>query len=176
MLFCHYMYVAFQMSTQVSILKTLCCIWCLLQFCICLWYRELLPKLPSDGIFAIDCVMRKGSGSTVDAVIWQWRDDRGIWHPYTPIDSKIIEVSTVNWHVFNCVHVRRDDWNLTSIHLKFKNQVSDKNMLFQRCCQFDGFFQSKPLVTQLNRWGEGHANYLQFPNLLFPVPLLDVFL
>ncbi|KAK3585606.1 hypothetical protein CHS0354_004511 [Potamilus streckersoni] len=54
---------------------------------------ELLPKLPSDGIFAIDCVMRKGSGSTVDAVIWHWRDDRGIWHPYTPIDSKIIEAA-----------------------------------------------------------------------------------
>ena len=37
--------------------------------------------------------MRKGSGASIDAVIWQWKDDRSLWHPYTPIDSKIIEVS-----------------------------------------------------------------------------------
>lgn len=55
--------------------------------------RELLPKLPADGIFAIDNSLRKGSGSVCnDAVVWQWQDDRGTWHSYTPIDSKIIEV------------------------------------------------------------------------------------
>ena len=52
-----------------------------------------MPTLPSDGIFSIDSVMRKGSGTNVDAVVWQWKDDRNLWHPYTPIDSKIIEVS-----------------------------------------------------------------------------------
>ena len=51
-----------------------------------------MPTLPSDGIFSIDSVMRKGSGASMDAVIWQWKDDRNMWHPYTPIDSKIIEV------------------------------------------------------------------------------------
>lgn len=54
---------------------------------------ELLPVLPSDGIFAIDNIMRKGSLSHVDAVIWQWKDDRNMWHPYSQIDSKIIEAA-----------------------------------------------------------------------------------
>ena len=52
-----------------------------------------MPTLPTDGIFSIDLLMRKGSGASIDAVIWQWKDDRSLWHPYTPIDSKIIEVS-----------------------------------------------------------------------------------
>lgn len=56
-------------------------------------YRELMPKLPSDGIFAVDAMLRKGNSVNTDAVVWQWRDDRGMWHPYTPIDSRIIEVS-----------------------------------------------------------------------------------
>lgn len=54
---------------------------------------ELMPTLPCDGIFSIDLVMRKGSGASMDAVIWQWKDDRNMWHPYTPIDSKIIEAA-----------------------------------------------------------------------------------
>ncbi|XP_045199519.2 E3 ubiquitin-protein ligase TRIP12-like isoform X2 [Mercenaria mercenaria] len=54
---------------------------------------ELLPVLPSDGIFAIDNLMRKGSLTHVDAVIWQWKDDRNMWHSYSPIDSKIIEAA-----------------------------------------------------------------------------------
>ena len=52
-----------------------------------------MPRLPSDGIFAIDTMLRKGNSHIVDAAIWQWRDDRGMWHPYTRIDSRIIEVS-----------------------------------------------------------------------------------
>ena len=38
-------------------------------------------------------MLSKGSGASIDAVIWQWKYDRSLWHPYTPIDSKIIEVS-----------------------------------------------------------------------------------
>ena len=56
---------------------------------------ELMPKLPSDGIFAIDALLRKGGMTNTDAVIWQWRDDRGMWHPYTLIDSRIVEVRSV---------------------------------------------------------------------------------
>ncbi|XP_064615750.1 E3 ubiquitin-protein ligase TRIP12-like [Liolophura sinensis] len=54
---------------------------------------ELMPKLPSDGIFAVDAMLRKGNSVNTDAVVWQWRDDRGMWHPYTPIDSRIIEAA-----------------------------------------------------------------------------------
>ena len=37
-------------------------------------------------------MLRKGPNLHSEAVIWQWQDDRTIWHSYTPIDSKIIEV------------------------------------------------------------------------------------
>ena len=53
-----------------------------------------MPKLPGDGIFTVDGLLRKGTSQNIDAVIWQWRDDRGMWHPYNLIDSRIIEVSS----------------------------------------------------------------------------------
>lgn len=56
---------------------------------------ELMPRLPSDGIFAIDSLLIKQNSSQQDTVIWQWRDDRGLWHPYTSIDNKIIEAAHV---------------------------------------------------------------------------------
>ncbi|CAH1781422.1 unnamed protein product [Owenia fusiformis] len=54
---------------------------------------ELMPKLPTDGIFAVDSMLRRHPTVNTDAVIWQWRDDRGLWHPYTTIDSRIIEAA-----------------------------------------------------------------------------------
>ncbi len=51
-----------------------------------------MPRLPSDGIYAIDNVVQRSGQRYNDAVLWQWRDDRNIWHPYTPIDSRIVEV------------------------------------------------------------------------------------
>ncbi|XP_037123460.1 E3 ubiquitin-protein ligase TRIP12 isoform X2 [Syngnathus acus] len=52
---------------------------------------ELMPCLPREGIFAVDLMLKKGSAQTTEGVIWQWRDDRGLWHPYNRIDSRIIE-------------------------------------------------------------------------------------
>ncbi|XP_061781673.1 E3 ubiquitin-protein ligase TRIP12 isoform X5 [Nerophis lumbriciformis] len=52
---------------------------------------ELMPCLPREGIFAVDVMLKKGSAQTTEGVIWQWRDDRGMWHPYNRIDSRIIE-------------------------------------------------------------------------------------
>ena len=52
-----------------------------------------MPKLPKDGIFTVDGYLRKGNVQNTDAVIWQWRDDRGMWHPYALIDSRIVEVN-----------------------------------------------------------------------------------
>ncbi|XP_013778614.1 E3 ubiquitin-protein ligase TRIP12-like isoform X4 [Limulus polyphemus] len=54
---------------------------------------ELMPRLPMDGIFSVDAYLVKPTSSHSDAVVWQWRDDRGAWHPYTGIDSKIIEAA-----------------------------------------------------------------------------------
>lgn len=61
---------------------------------------ELMPKLPSDGLFSVDSLLDRhgvygtitGSGSSHQMVQWQWRDDRSMWHSYTVLDSRIIEV------------------------------------------------------------------------------------
>ncbi|XP_061684230.1 E3 ubiquitin-protein ligase TRIP12 isoform X1 [Syngnathoides biaculeatus] len=57
---------------------------------------ELMPCLPREGIFAVDVMLKKGSAQTTEGVIWQWRDDRGLWHPYNRIDSRIIETAHQN--------------------------------------------------------------------------------
>ncbi|KAK8722446.1 hypothetical protein OTU49_012219 [Cherax quadricarinatus] len=54
---------------------------------------ELMPMLPSDGIFAIDGALQRPSGCTQDAVMWQWQDDRATWQNYSTSDSRIIEHS-----------------------------------------------------------------------------------
>lgn len=61
---------------------------CVLSLCC----SELMPCLPREGIFAVDAMLKKGSAQTTEGAIWQWRDDRGLWHPYNRIDSRIIEV------------------------------------------------------------------------------------
>ncbi|XP_026086859.1 E3 ubiquitin-protein ligase TRIP12-like isoform X3 [Carassius auratus] len=57
---------------------------------------ELMPCLPREGIFAVDAMLKKGSAQTIEGAIWQWRDDRGLWHPYNRIDSRIIETAHQN--------------------------------------------------------------------------------
>uniref|UniRef100_A0A803U0A9 E3 ubiquitin-protein ligase n=1 Tax=Anolis carolinensis TaxID=28377 RepID=A0A803U0A9_ANOCA len=54
---------------------------------------ELMPCLPKEGIFAVDTMLKKGNTQNTDGAIWQWRDDRGLWHPYNRIDSRIIEAA-----------------------------------------------------------------------------------
>lgn len=53
---------------------------------------ELMPKLPTDGIFAVECLLERPNNSILDAVQWQWRDEQGHWHPYGSWDSRMIEV------------------------------------------------------------------------------------
>ncbi|XP_069069527.1 E3 ubiquitin-protein ligase TRIP12 isoform X5 [Pleurodeles waltl] len=63
---------------------------------------ELMPCLPKEGIFAVDTMLKKGSAQNTDGAIWQWRDDRGLWHPYSRIDSRIIEVTSWYSGVDHC--------------------------------------------------------------------------
>lgn len=54
---------------------------------------ELMPRLPQHALFAVDTLLDRPSPRSVpETVSWQWRDDMGVWHAYTPIDSRIIEV------------------------------------------------------------------------------------
>ncbi|KAJ8956894.1 hypothetical protein NQ318_014311, partial [Aromia moschata] len=52
-----------------------------------------MPKLPADGIFAVDTLLERPSSITKDQPVWQWRDDRGLWHPYGAVDCRIIEAA-----------------------------------------------------------------------------------
>lgn len=58
---------------------------------------ELMPKLPSDGLFSVDALLDRTSSTAdsngSDVAVWHWKDDRSVWHPYTPIDCRIIEAS-----------------------------------------------------------------------------------
>ena len=53
-----------------------------------------MPKLPNTGIFQIDDALKKSSSNhQTNHIYWQWKDERDIWRPYTPIDSRIIEAA-----------------------------------------------------------------------------------
>ena len=51
-----------------------------------------MPKLPTDGVFSVDQLLKRNPNQNMDPVIWQWKDDRNMWHPYTLMDSRIVEV------------------------------------------------------------------------------------
>lgn len=57
---------------------------------------ELMPRLPTDGIFSVDILLERQSNGQQDQVQWQWRDDRSMWHSYSAIDSRMIEAAHIN--------------------------------------------------------------------------------
>ncbi|XP_072935782.1 E3 ubiquitin-protein ligase TRIP12 isoform X2 [Epargyreus clarus] len=53
---------------------------------------ELMPRLPTDGIFAVDAHLdRPWSAAAERAAHWQWRDDRGVWRSYSWAESRALE-------------------------------------------------------------------------------------
>ncbi|KAK9879662.1 hypothetical protein WA026_006724 [Henosepilachna vigintioctopunctata] len=66
------------------------------QFEITTLIGELMPKLPTDGIFAVDSLLERPASQLKDQPVWQWRDDRGLWRPYGAVDSRIIEAAHMN--------------------------------------------------------------------------------
>ncbi|XP_017785383.1 PREDICTED: E3 ubiquitin-protein ligase TRIP12 isoform X2 [Nicrophorus vespilloides] len=57
---------------------------------------ELMPKLPTDGIFVVDGLLERPTNVGKDQPTWQWKDDRGLWHPYGAVDSRMIEAAHMN--------------------------------------------------------------------------------
>jgi E3 ubiquitin-protein ligase TRIP12 len=51
---------------------------------------ELMPHLPTDGLFAVEQMLYKSS-SDQQHVQWQWRDERGSWHNYGSADGRMLE-------------------------------------------------------------------------------------
>jgi len=66
----------------------------------CLWETWLYTHTvtcvswhpPITGIFSVDTLLCKPQ-QKAEQGLWQWRDDRGLWHTYSWIDSKIIEAA-----------------------------------------------------------------------------------
>ncbi|KAL0895540.1 hypothetical protein ABMA27_011643 [Loxostege sticticalis] len=57
---------------------------------------ELMPRLPTDGIFAVDAHLdRPWSAPTDRTAHWQWRDDRGVWRSYSWAESRALEAGAV---------------------------------------------------------------------------------
>lgn len=57
---------------------------------------ELMPRLPTDGLFVVDGLLERPATGNQDQVQWQWRDDRGVMHTYSAIDSRMIEAAHLN--------------------------------------------------------------------------------
>ena len=55
-----------------------------------------MPALPTTGLFTIDVLLKKHPSLVMfdEDVSWQWKDDKGSWRSYSPIDNRIIEVRT----------------------------------------------------------------------------------
>lgn len=61
--------------------------------------EELMPPLPTDGIFSVNSLLERTSNQQ-ETVQWEWRDERQCAHPFSTIDSRIIEVYNFFFH--NC--------------------------------------------------------------------------
>lgn len=52
----------------------------------------MMCTIKFPGVFSVDALLNK-SQQRSEHGLWQWRDDRGVWHSYSWIDSKIIEAA-----------------------------------------------------------------------------------
>ncbi|XP_066594446.1 E3 ubiquitin-protein ligase TRIP12 isoform X2 [Prorops nasuta] len=57
--------------------------------------EELMPPLPTDGIFSVNSLLERTS-NLQETVHWEWRDERHCCHPFSTIDSRIIEMAFQN--------------------------------------------------------------------------------
>ncbi|KAK6633232.1 hypothetical protein RUM44_003833 [Polyplax serrata] len=83
---------------------------------------ELMPKLPTDGIFAVECLLERPNNTIPDTVQWQWRDEQGHWHPYGNWDSRMIEAAHQNGEPEIVLHSR---YSTYTINFHAMTQISE---------------------------------------------------
>ncbi|CAB4064432.1 TRIP12 [Lepeophtheirus salmonis] len=103
---------------------------------------ELMPPLPADGIFAVDALLTRPGAYIRDPVLWQWQDDRGIWHTYGYNDCRVIEAAHVageeevtlasNGNTFvlnlNSMHeIKEESGTARPIQRKFTSQLQNEH-------------------------------------------------
>ena len=58
----------------------------------CLHFSELLPKLPTTGLFEIDGALTRQPVTIDTSTVWQYADDDSQWHNFQWYESRILEV------------------------------------------------------------------------------------
>ncbi|XP_040569275.1 E3 ubiquitin-protein ligase TRIP12 [Lepeophtheirus salmonis] len=136
---------------------------------------ELMPPLPADGIFAVDALLTRPGAYIRDPVLWQWQDDRGIWHTYGYNDCRVIEAAHVageeevtlasNGNTFvlnlNSMHeIKEESGTARPIQRKFTSQLQNEH-------ESDQVIATKLKIEHLDLTSD-------LTRQLFPV-LLDVY-
>lgn len=67
--------------------------------------EELMPPLPTDGIFSVNSLLERTSNQQ-ETVHWEWRDERHCCHPFSTIDSRIIEVKARKIRLFHILRLK----------------------------------------------------------------------
>ncbi|KAF7490102.1 E3 ubiquitin-protein ligase TRIP12 [Sarcoptes scabiei] len=86
---------------------------------------ELLPSLPLNGIFGVDLLFNRGASSPSEVIVWQWKDNRGLWQAFNPENNKQIESAHQSGE---------DEFDL---HFLNRNYILDFNSM-QKICEDTG--------------------------------------
>lgn len=78
------------------------------------------------GIFLVDALLCKPQ-QKAEQGLWQWRDDRGLWHTYSWIDSKIIEAAYQSGE---------DELTLTTLGRTYTVDFNSMQQVSQNCVFF----------------------------------------
>lgn len=88
------------------------------------------------GIFLVDALLCKPQ-QKAEQGLWQWRDDRGLWHTYSWIDSKIIEAAYQSGE---------DELTLTTLGRTYTVDFNSMQQVSQNCV----FFLMKIFIYNIN--------------------------
>lgn len=92
-----------------------------------------MPKLPTDDIFAVDALLERPAALNKDQPSWQWKDDRGVWHPYGAVDSRIIEAAHMNGDDEVSLNMLGRIYTIDFHTMQQINEDTGTSRLVQRC-------------------------------------------
>ncbi|XP_066911692.1 E3 ubiquitin-protein ligase TRIP12-like isoform X2 [Clytia hemisphaerica] len=131
---------------------------------------ELLPELPTDGVFSIDAQLRKGTLQNSQLGLWQWKDDKSNWHSYTWVDNRIIEaayqggedeisLSTLGRNYIidfsNMQQINEDTGTIRSIQRKMGSNAAASSSSSQRDCVIKETDERSCVFEEDNKVGKG---------------------
>ncbi|XP_003424889.1 E3 ubiquitin-protein ligase TRIP12 isoform X4 [Nasonia vitripennis] len=124
--------------------------------------EELMPPLPTDGIFNVDSLLDR-SNNQQETVQWEWRDERQCCHPFSTIDSRIIEMAFQNGEDEICLSTLGRTYTIDLTVMKQINEdIGVARSIFRRVntqpTEGDNVPSSSsnsyvvPLVVKVNEW------------------------